>query len=61
MTTAATSFINWRKGLKTMNKKNTATTVRIQAVGKIAKCRDTGAHVVSIKAVSQCKRKESKK
>lgn len=37
--------------------KRAAPTVRVQAVGKVTKCRNSGEHIVFIKAVS-LKRKE---
>ena len=41
-----------------MTTKNTAApTVRVQAVGKVTKCRKSGEHILFIKAVS-LKRKE---
>lgn len=38
--------------------KNTAQAVRVQAVGKVTKCRNSGASIVIITATSQRKRKE---
>lgn len=38
---------------------NTSPTVRVQAVGKVTKCRDSGTPIMFIKAVSLSNRKET--
>lgn len=40
------------------DKNNAAPSVRVQAVGKVTKCRNSGARVVLIKAISLNNRKE---